>query len=67
MVERWFREITEKKIRRGVFKSVDELVDAINSYLNSHNSNPKIFTWTKDADTILKKIKHCKDALVTLH
>ena len=53
MVERWFREITVKAIRRGVFKSVPGLVQAIEKYLEAHNANPKIFTWTKDADTIL--------------
>lgn len=67
MVERWFREITDKRIRRGVFKSVEELVTAIYGYLDAHNADPKIFTWTKDADTILKKVNHCKEALVTLH
>lgn len=67
MIERWFRDITQNRIRRGVFHSVKELIDAIHEYLNNHNANPKIFTWTKDAKTILKKVAHCKEALVTLH
>ena len=67
LVERWFRNITDKAIRRGVFKSVAALIDAITQYLDAHNADPKIFTWTKDADTILAKIAKCKEALGTLH
>lgn len=67
MVERWFGEITRKRIRRGVFQSVRELKTAIHSYLDSHNRDPKIFTWTKDADTILAKVTRSKEALVALH
>ena len=67
MIERWFRNITDKAIRRGVFKSVPALIEAIRQYLDAHNANPKIFTWTKDADTILAKIAKCKEALGTLH
>ncbi len=46
MIERWFREITDKRIRRGTFRSVPELIAAINEYLNNHNQNPKVFVWT---------------------
>jgi transposase len=67
MIERWFRNITDKAIRRGVFKSVPSLIEAIRHYLDAHNADPKIFTWTKDADTILAKIAKCKEALGTLH
>lgn len=67
MVERWFRDITDKAIRRGVFTSVPALIQAIERYLAAHNANPKIFTWTKDADTILAKVAKCKEALGTLH
>jgi len=67
MVERWFREITDKRLRRGVFHSVPELILEIEKYLTAHNHDPKIFTWTKDADTILAKIAKCKEALVTQH
>jgi transposase len=67
MVERWFRDITDKAIRRGVFKSVPNLITAILDYLEAHNSDPKIFKWTKDADTILAKVAHCKEALESLH
>ena len=67
MIERWFREITDKAIRRGVFTSVDSLVAKIHQFLDAHNADPKIFTWTKDADTILAKIAKCKQALGTVH
>jgi len=67
MVERWFREITQKRIRRGTFRSVPELIAAITEYLDHYNQNPKPFVWTKGVDFILGKIAHCKDALVTAH
>ncbi len=67
MIERWFRNITDKAIRRGVFTSVQSLIEAIQQYMDAHNTNPRIFTWTKDADTILAKVAKCKEALGTLH
>jgi transposase len=67
MVERWFREITQKRIRRGTFRSVPELVAAIYDYLREYNRNPKPFVWIKSADMILGKIDRCKQALGTLH
>jgi hypothetical protein len=67
MVERWFREITDKRIRRGSFASVPELVAAIEAYLNGHNQNPRIFTWTASAERILAKVAKSKEALGTLH
>lgn len=67
MVERWFRNISDKRIKRGVFKSVDDLIAAITQYLEAHNSNPKIFTWAKDANTILAKVARCKEVLESLH
>ncbi len=66
MVERWFRQITDKAIRRGVFKSIDDLISAIHQFLDAHNTDPKIFTWTKDADTILAKVANCKAAFETV-
>jgi len=67
MVERFFSELTTKKVRRGVFRSVEELEKAIMDYIEKHNENPKIFTWTKDADTILAKVSKCKELLGTRH
>ncbi len=56
LVERWFREITEKRIRRGVFRSVPELEAAITEYLNASNAAPKPFIWTASAQSILDKV-----------
>jgi len=67
LVERWFGEITRKRIRRGSFSSVEDLLAAINDYLAHYNSAPKRFVWTKSADMILAKIERCKAALVTQH
>ena len=60
-VERFFAEITEKRIRRGVFRSVRELEQAIEAYLAEHNRNPKPFKWTATADLILRRVEDvCK-------
>ena len=67
MVERWFREITDKRIRRGSFTGVPELITAIQAYLEGHNQNPHIFTWTASAADILTKVAKCKEALDSLH
>ena len=67
MVERWFRDITQRRIRRGTFRSVKELVAAIHAYLKEYNQVPTRFVWTKDADMILHKIHRCKEALGTPH
>jgi transposase len=67
LVERWFREITDKRIRRGTFKSVRDLIAAINEYLKNHNQNPRVFSWTAPAERILTKIAKCKEVLETLH
>lgn len=55
LVERFFAEITGKRIRRGTFRSVAELQDAIHDYLDHHNADPKPFVWTKTANEILDK------------
>ena len=67
MVERFFGVITDKRIRRGVFRSVKELETAIRDFLVTHNEKPKIFKWTKDAETIMAKVMKCKEALVAVH
>jgi len=67
LVERWFREITDLRIRRGVFRSVPELEAAITDYLALTNAHPKPFVWTKSVDTILAKVGRCKSILETLH
>ncbi len=55
-VQRWFALITEKRLRRGAFRSTRELEDAIRDYLKTHNGHPKPFRWTKSADEILESI-----------
>lgn len=67
LVERWFREITDKRIRRGSFGSVPELIAAIKAYLDGHNQNPRIFTWTATAERVLAKVAKSKEVLGTLH
>ncbi len=67
MVERFFAEITQNRIRRGAFTSVDELKSAIMEYLEKHNANPKPFIWTKSAGQILEKVARAKQALESHH
>lgn len=67
LVERWFREITEKRIRRGVFTSVPALVAAIMEYLDINNARPKRFVWTASVQTILSNVKRANEVLETLH
>ena len=63
LVERWFRELTDKAIRRGVFHSVNDLVTAIEDYLRANNENPKPFVWTATAEQILAKVARGRVAL----
>jgi transposase len=67
LIERWFGEITRKRIRRGVFRSVPELIAAIEEYIRYNNEDPKPFVWTKRAEDIIKKVSHCKAVIETLH
>jgi len=67
LVERWFRELTDKAIRRGVFHSVPDLITAIENYLSAHNDDPKPFVWTASIDSILEKVGRCKAVLETVH
>jgi transposase len=67
LIERWFGEITRKRIRRGVFRSVPELISAIEEYIRHNNEDPKPFFWTKRAEDIIKKVAHCKAVIETLH
>ena len=63
LVERWFREITDKRIRRGVFHSVPHLIDAITTYIENHNQEPKAFTWTASVERILEKVRRAREVL----
>ena len=67
VVERWFAEITNKRIRRGVFKSLHALIRALRAYVTDHNRDPEPIQWTAKVKDILAKIEHCKETLVTGH
>jgi transposase len=66
LVERWFRDLTGKAIRRGVFKSVPDLIAAIEAYLEANNSDPKPFAWTATAEQILEKVQRGRATLATI-
>ena len=61
MVERWFSEITSKRIRRGSFKNIKELIMAIKQYIESHNQNPRVYVWTASVESIMRKISNVKN------
>jgi transposase len=63
MVERFFRDLTTQRVRRGVFHSLAELEQAIGDYLAQHNERPKPFIWTAKADDILEKVKRARTTL----
>jgi transposase len=63
LVERWFREITDKRIRRGVFTSVERLIQAIMGYIDHHNQNPTSFVWTAEVEDILAKVRRARAVL----
>lgn len=63
LVERWFREITDKRIRRGTFRNVPQLIHAIMAYIDNDNKSPRPFVWTAKADDILAKIRRAKQVL----
>jgi transposase len=63
VIERWFREITQNRIRNGVFRSVPQLEQAIREFIDHHNADPKSFVWTKKAEDILAKVTRARAAL----
>jgi hypothetical protein len=63
MVERFFRDLTENRIRRGIFHDVEELIMAIGDYIDKHNEKPKPFIWTAKASDILEEVKRARLAL----
>ena len=63
LVERWFGELTSKRIRRGAFFSVDALVKAIEEFLQVWNENPKPFIWTATVESIVEKLSRCRQTL----
>jgi len=63
MVERFFRDLTENQLRRGVFRSVEQLIAAIDEYIDRHNENPMPFIWTAKAADVLEKVKRARAVL----
>ena len=63
MVERFFRDLSERQLRRGVFRSVPELQQAVMDYIDKHNDAPAPFIWTKSAQDILEKVKQGRQTL----
>jgi hypothetical protein len=62
MVERFFRDLTQRRLRRGVFRDVEELIMAIGDYVDQHNEQPKPFIWTATATDILAKVARARQA-----
>jgi transposase len=67
LVERWFADLTNKRIRRGVFRSVKDLEAAIREYIDVHNEDPTPFVWSKTADQILASIARYGQRTLTAH
>lgn len=63
LIERWFAELTNKRIRRGSFLSVDDLITAIEDFLAAWNEHPKPFVWTATVNSILAKLARCRQTL----
>ncbi|NJC57631.1 IS630 family transposase [Brevibacterium marinum] len=62
-VERWFRDLTEKNLRRGIFDSVPDLIDSIEAYIDANNDDPKPYVWTATAESILEKVARARTTL----
>lgn len=67
MVERFFRDLTENRLRRGVFHDVEQLIMSIGDYIDQHNRDPKPFIWTAKATDILEKVTRARRAANNLH
>lgn len=67
MVERFFRDLTQNRLRRGVFHDAEELIMAIGEYIDKHNQSPKPFVWTAKASDILEKVKRARRTLDNRH
>jgi transposase len=63
LVERWFGELTGKRVRRSAFVSVEDLIAAINQYVAVWNQDPKPFVWTATVESIVEKLKRCRQTL----
>jgi len=67
LVELWFRQLSQKAIRRGVFVSVPALIEAIEAFMDAYNEDAEPFVWTASVDDIMEKINRCKSILETVH
>jgi hypothetical protein len=63
MIERFFRDLTENRIRRGVFQDLEQTIMAIGDYIDRHNESPKPFIWTAKANDLLEKVTRARAAL----
>jgi len=63
LVERWFRDLTDKRIRRGTFTNVANLQKAIEDYIDEHNQDPRAFKWTAKAEVILEKVRRARTVI----
>jgi hypothetical protein len=60
LVERWFRDLTQRRLRRGTFRSVKQLVSAIEAYVEHHNNHAQGYRWTAQANDILEKVRRAR-------
>lgn len=65
VIERFFRDLTQKRLKRGSFRNVPELIDAMHAYIDEHNAAPRPFVWTAEADKILEKVGRARAALIS--
>ena len=63
MIERFFRDLTQNRLRRGIFQDLEQLIMAIGNYIDVHNQNPKPFIWTAKASDILEKVTRAQTSL----
>jgi len=66
-VEGFFAKLTKRRLKRGVFRSIVELQEAINRFIDETNGDPKPFVWTADPDRVLAAVKRGKEALESVH
>jgi hypothetical protein len=67
MVERFFRDLTQNRLRRGVFHDAEDLIMAIFEYIDKHNQRPRPFVWTAKASDILEKVKRARRSIDNQH
>ena len=67
MVERFFRDLTHNRLRRGVFRDLEELIIAIETYIDRYSEKPKPTVWSASATDILEKVKRAQAALLKVN